>query len=134
MIPEDIYLYINELSKEVYQYLVNTILNAINPDDYLNSINTLEKFIFEDEDIRNKIYTGLQDNFKYLDNENLLIIKQIIDNYMTNYLIIIKRIISERRIYKQTTALYKKRTLENSLDFAEKKRESPYGYFRVGKK
>lgn len=133
-IPEDIYLYINELSKEVYQYLVNTILNAIDPDDYLNSIDTLEQIIFEDEDIRNKIYTNLQDNFRYLDNDNILIIKQIIDNYMTNYLIIIKKIISGRRIYKQSTAFYKKRTLENSLDFAEKKRSAPYGYYKVGKK
>lgn len=127
VIKEDIYLYIHELSKDVLKYLVNIISKMIDGDK-LDSYNNLERIIFEDEEIRNEIFTSLNKNFEFLNNDKLLIIKDIIDNYNKHYLIIIKMIINDIKMRIKSIDLNKKRKFDNSFDFYEKRRNYSYVY------
>lgn len=127
IVKEDIYLYIDELTRASSKYLANIINGFIDNND-LASYDNLEKMIYEDEEVRNEIFYSLNNKFEFLNDDKLLIIKDIINNYNKHYLTILKTMISGRKRSIQKDDLRKKRILDSTFEFYEKRRVYPYAY------
>lgn len=117
IIPEDIFLYIDEITKDIGQYLTRILTYLIDSDNYLDSLNDIKNILIENKQLNCEIYNYLLNELSYLNNSELTIIKQIIDKYIKNYFLIFEVLISERR---------KESKFRNSNNQLKKEKELDY--------
>lgn len=114
IIPEDIFIYIDEITKDIKKDLIKILNYLIDNDNYINSLKKIEKDLIIDTDFKQEIYNYLINQVSYLNNDSLTIIKQIINNYINNYLFILEILINERR---------KEKRIRNANDHIRKEKE-----------
>lgn len=97
IISEDIFLYIDEISKDIKQFLTKILIKLIDDNNYLDSLNEIKNSLIKNEQLKQEIYDYVTTELSYLNNSELTIFKQIIDNYIKNYIVILEILIKERK-------------------------------------